>query len=205
MTRGRIRPRLLAVWLVLAGLVGVIVVTEYRDLLGRTSRRDSRLDPRMLLPVPVDELGAIEVAHGGKGHRFERDAAGAWFYHAHGVNVADPHTHQADPAIAERIGSAFAAFGRTRTERQFPLSTNGTDYGVTRPQTIIIVYRPGDGLPLAQYAVGDLAPDKLSRYVLPVGSSVVSTIPNYQIENLLTLIDTVAGQPDPGQATKRSP
>ena len=52
----------------------------------------------------------------------------------------------------------------------------------------MLVYLPNDLKPRAQYAVGDIAPDKVSRYVLGVGSSAVVTIPNYQIENLVGLI-----------------
>jgi len=41
--------------------------------------------------------------------------------------------------------------------------------------------------------VGDVAPDKFSRYILPVGKPQVVTIANYQITNLTALIDAVAG------------
>ena len=59
--------------------------------------------------------------------------------------------------------------------------------------------------PLAQYAVGDIAPDTLSRYVLVVGSSTVVTIPNYQIDNMLALIDTVAGKSAAGRRPAAHP
>ena len=35
---------------------------------------------------------------------------------------------------------------------------------------LILIYRAGDPKPLGQYAVGDIAPDRLSRYVLALGS-----------------------------------
>ena len=161
----------------------------------------------LLLPVPVDELGAIEVVHGRTLHRFERDAAGAWFYHVHGVDTAaaEGHSHEADPALAERIAYAFAAFGRTRRERQFTLQTHAEDYGVTTPEMLILVYWPNAMQPLAQYAIGDLAPDALSRYVLVVGSSTVVTIPNYQIDNLLAVIAAVAGKSAAAPTTRSVP
>ena len=114
MSAGGIRPRLVAVWLVLLVLVGAIVVIERTDLVGLSSRRDGARDPRMLLPVPVDQLGAIEVAHAGALHRFERDAAGAWFYHGVHTKSEGAHGHQADPSLAERIGRAFAEIELTR-------------------------------------------------------------------------------------------
>jgi hypothetical protein len=209
MSAGGRRSRLLAVWLLLAGLVGAIVVSERTDLVGPALRRNSQdgSEARMLLPVPVDQLGVIEVVHGRMLHRFERDAAGAWFYHAHrhDTGTAEGHRHDADPALTERITDAFAAFGRTRIERRFPLKADARDYGVAAPEMLILVYRPHDLQPLAQYAVGDLAPDTLSRYVLVVGSSAVATIPNYQINNLQALIDTVVGNTAAGQATRSSP
>lgn len=193
---GGIRPRLLAVWLVLLVLVGAIVVLERADLAGSKARRDSHgADPRMLLPVPVDQLGTVELAHAGTLHRFERDAAGTWFYHGVHTGSEGTHAHEADPSMAERIERTFAAFGRTRIERQFTLNTDAKDFGVTTPEMVILVYRPNDLQPLAQYAVGDIAPDALSRYVL-VGGAAVVTIPNYQVDNLLALIEAVAGKSD---------
>jgi hypothetical protein len=207
-TSGR-RPRLLAVWLLLVVLVGAIVVIERTDRVGSKLRRAGHASPevRLLLPVPVDQLGAIELIHGRTLHRFERDAAGAWFYHVHGVGTgsAEGHSHEADPALAERIAYAFAAFGRTRLERQFALQTHANDYGVTTPEMLILVYWSNAMQPLAQYAIGDLAPDALSRYVLVVGSSTVVTIPNYQIDNLLALIDAVVGKSAAGPTTRSMP
>jgi hypothetical protein len=186
------------VWLLLGLLVGAIVVLERTNLLGPRSRRDRHVssEARLLLPVPVEQLGAIEVFHAGRLHRFERDAAGTWFYRVGGVDTRaeDNPRHEADRSLAERIEYAFAAFGRTRIERQFALKTHAKDYGVTPPTMLIRVYRPHDMHPLAQYAVGDIAPDTLSRYLQVVGSSAVATIPNYQIDNLLALIDVVAGK-----------
>jgi hypothetical protein len=188
-----IRPRLVAVWLLLGALVGVIVVIEHTR-----SERLSNADPRMLLPVPVDQLGAIEVVDAGTLHRFERDGAGVWFYHGLHTGAEGTHTHNADQVLAERIERALAAFGRTRIERHFALDRVGIDYGVAMPGILVLVYRPNQSRPLVQYAVGDIAPDTVSRYVTVVGSPVVVTIPNYQIANLLGLIQAVAGHSDQG-------
>jgi hypothetical protein len=182
------------VWLLLVVLGGAIVVIEYTDRAGPPPQRDSHssAEARLLLPVPVDQLGAIEVVHGRAFHRFERDAAGAWFYHVHAADTgaAEHHSHTADPAVAERLADTFAAFGRTRLERQFAPETHARAYGVTTPQMLILVYRPHAAQPLAQYVIGDIAPDALSRYVLVVGSATIVTIPNYQVDNLLGVIES---------------
>jgi hypothetical protein len=191
----RIRPRLVAVWLLLAALVGAIVVIEHTDLVAPRWGRSSDADARMLLPVPVDQLGAIEVVKAGRLHRFERDPAGAWFYHGVHTGAEGAHRHDVDPGLAERIERALAAFGRTRIERQFALDRPGADYGLTTPEMLVLVYRPHQSQPLVQYAVGHLAPDTVSRYVMVVGSPVVVTIANYQIDNLRALLQAVGAGP----------
>lgn len=155
---------------------------------------------RMLLPAAVADLGAIEIGQAGTLHRFERDGTGAWLYHGVHANAQAAHAHQTDPAQAQIIEKAFAALGRTRMERQLKLDVQSDTYGMTAPQMIILVYAKGDQPPLAQYAVGDVAPDGLSRYVLRVGGTSVVTIPNYQITNLQDLIGSVGG----GNAPARS-
>ncbi|HTS53487.1 MAG TPA: hypothetical protein VMH26_09465 [Burkholderiales bacterium] len=203
--RRRLSPRLTVVWGVLLVLVGAIVTIELADR-AQTQREDRvrpRRDPRLLLPVPLEEVGVVEVAYAGAVHRFERDAAGAWFYHGVHVNANAAHMHQADPAMAQRIETAFQGFGRTRMERSLPTGVAVQQYGLANPQMVILVYRPKELQPLLQVAVGDLAPDKLSRYVMAVGSSSVVTIANYQIDNLLALIKAAA-ESGQGQATIKS-
>jgi hypothetical protein len=195
------RSRLLVVWALLAVLVGVIVVIEQTGLGGPRAGGGSATDPRLLLPASVAELGAIEVIDAGTLHRFERDASGAWFYHGvHGA-AESAHQHTADASAAARIERAFSAFGRTRIERRIGRERDVAGYGLAAPKVVVLVYRPGAPQPLAQYAVGDVAPDTVSRYVDVVGgASGIVTIPSYQIDNLLALIDAVAGAP-----TRRSP
>jgi hypothetical protein len=73
-------------------------------------------------------------------------------------------------------------------ERDFPVGRDGPDYGVATPEVLVLVYRPHESQPLVQYAVGHVAPDTVSRYVMVVGRPVVITIPAYQIDNLLALV-----------------
>jgi hypothetical protein len=189
------RRAILAMWLALAGLAAAIAVVESIDRRGATG--EGPADPRRLLPVAADQLGAIEIADRGRLHRFERDAGGTWLYH--GVHASDTaeHTHAPDPALSERIERAVAAFARTRIERELAAGGDAATYGVTAPDVVILVYRPAQRQPLAQYAVGAVAPDTVSRYVAIVGRPSVITIPGYQIDNLLALVQAAASRPPP--------
>jgi hypothetical protein len=190
------------VWLTLAILLAAIGVVEYRDRRARPVERDP-VDARTLLPVPVAQLGAVEIADRGRLHRFERAPAGTWFYHGvHAAGTPD-HTHVADPALSERIERAFAAFGRARTERELEVEGDGTAYGVTAPEVVILVYRPNAPQPLAQYAVGAIAPDTVSRYVAIVGRRGVVTMPSFHVDNLLALIAAATAAPGAGVADAR--
>ncbi len=202
---GGARRRVLVVWLILAMLIAGIAITEYRNRSrlpeGVAETIHGAEGSRMLLAAAVADLGAIEIGHAGTLHRFERDGTGAWFYHGMHTRAQAAHAHQTDPLQAQIIEKAFAGLGRARMERQFKLDVQSGNYGLTSPQMIILIYRKGDPQPLAQYAVGDVAPDGLSRYVLPVGSSYVVTIANYQIDNLLDLIRAV--REDPAKETSK--
>lgn len=206
MIPGRIRPRLIAVWSLLAVLVAAIVGIELTDRAGTqggNGGEPSRRDPRMLVPVSLEQVGAVEVVSAGTLHRFERSAAGAWFYHGIHAKPDAAHVHQADPAMAQRIETALQGFDRTRMERKLPTDQGVQQYGLAAPQMLVLMYRPQELQPLLQVAVGDLAPDKLSRYVIVAGDSSVVTIANYQIDNLLGLIKA-AVESGQGQATAKS-
>ena len=197
-TPGRTSRRLAIVWLVLAVLAAAIILIERGDLAAMKAGENAR-DDRMFLPVSILEIGAVEVLNKGTLHRFERDTAGLWFYHGVHAESQRQHEHNVDPAAAARIDKALTGFGRTRKERDFPLNVQADEFGVTRPEIFIIVYMPGAPQPLARYAVGVIAPDSVSRYVLPVGQSRVVTIPTYHIDNLLNLIASFAVAPVPAK------
>lgn len=198
------RRKLAAVWLLLTALVVVIVLIERHDRAASKVPEPGR-DQRMLLPVGMEDLGAIEIAHNGTLHRFERDASGAWFYHGIHSAAQASHEHNSDPASAARIEKALAGLGRARMERQFPLNLQADEFGVTRPEMFIMVYRPKELQPLARYAVGTVAPDKVSRYLLPVGSTWVVTIADFQIDNLLSLIQSFAAPASSGLKIEKPP
>lgn len=203
--------RVFAIWALLAVMGAAIAYIEWSDrkaaVVEEAVKKGAR-DPRALVPAFLDELGAIEIAQGGTIHRFERDQNGAWFYHGAHAAANAGHAHQTDLAMAERIQKALEGFDRARRERNFPLTDGGKTFGVATPQMVILVYRPKEIQPLAQYAVGDLAPDNVSRYVLPVGEPQVHTIANYQIDNLLNLIKMVeapASTPAPAASPAPAP
>ena len=192
--------RVVIVWLLLAALVAGIASLEYRNRARLPEEVAEKIHgvegSRMLMPAAMEEIAAIELVHAGTMHRFERDATGSWFYHGLHAGTQAAHVHQTDPQQAQRIEKRLAGLGRARMERFFKLDLQNP-YGVTSPVMVILVYRKGDAQPLAQYAVGDVAPDGLSRYVLQVGSASVVTIADYQITNLLELIQSVGGSSVP--------
>lgn len=205
----RVRPRVLIVWLLLAALIAGIAVLEFRKrsrLPANVAEHVAGVEgSRLLLPAAIADLGIIEIGYMGTLHRFERDATGAWFYHGVHASAQAAHAHQTDTAQAETIEKAFGALGRTRMERQLKLDVQTNAYGLTSPQMIIIVYAKDNPLSMAQFAVGDVAPDGLSRYVLPVGGNFVVTIADYQITNLLGLIRAVGGNNAPARGVKTEP
>jgi len=183
------RRRLIAAWAVLLALLGAIALIEYADRAPGTEAVEDRAG--MLLPVSADQLVAVELSRAGRLHRFQRDEKGAWFYHGtHGAQEP-AHEHALDPERARFIAHTLAGFGRARIERRFPADRTER-YGLATPQAVIVVYAGREPGPLTQFAVGDVAPDTVSRYVEVVGGAGVVTIPNYQIDNLRALIAAVA-------------
>ena len=181
--------RLLLVWGVLLALAVLIFIGERQrsEQMGLSSQR---VVP-WLLPAPMQDLGAVEIMVKGSMHRFERDAEGRWFYHGvHDANKAE-HGHSTDPQMAAVIDKAMVVFGRVQREQKIALKAGEDEYGVTRPDVFILVYLPKADSPLASYAVGTIATDRVSRYILPVGAADIVTVPDFHIKNLLALIDAV--------------
>ncbi len=191
MNEGRSNKKLLSVWGILAVLVIVIASLKVSDWQEEKTAREDTLaaGERSLLPVRLEGINAVEIAYEDSLYRFERDQAGTWFFHAHGVSgVLAEHGHVADPAKGEIISTRLTGLGNARIERRLEDSKDKEQYGVTRPQLLLLVYGTNPTKPLAQYAFGDTAPDKLSRYVLLVDSAEVVTVADYQAQNLIELI-----------------
>ena len=169
----------------------------------------------LLISVAEASWSAVELLGPGGMERFERDASGRWLHHGavagavagaagseatgdaasaaaveaatEAASEATRHEHRADPASAERIASVFGALARTRIERTLPGDpARLTAYGLDRPEWIVLIHG-ADRRPLSTIEVGQIAPDRLSRYVrLPLDGRVL-TIANYQIEGLIGL------------------
>jgi len=189
------------VWVVW-GLVAILLVAvftvgemEEGDDGHGHSGENEHVDARWLVPVPAEELGALEIVNDGTLHRFERDGAGLWYYHGVHADTDPQHGHTTDPALAEKLETAIVGFTRARRERHIPLSEGSEDFGVKTPQMIVLAYGKGRTEPLAQYAFGDRAPDGVSRYVLQMGSREVVTIADFHLDNLLNLIRAAAATP----------
>jgi len=186
--------RVWAVFAVLVIVIGALKVSDWQD--ERAAQQDSlAAGERSLLPVLIEGISAVEIAYEGALYRFERDQTGTWFYHAHGISgVLAEHGHVADPAQAELIATRLAGLGRARIERWLD-SNDREQFGVTRPQLLLLVHGANLTKPIAQYAFGDVAPDKLSRYVLLVDTAEVVTVANYQAQNLIDLVRAVTAPP----------
>lgn len=195
-TTPRPRRKLVVVWAVLFVLVAIIVGVQMAD--HSAERADAKYEAqggdrsRMVVPVLMEDIGAVEIAHAGALHRFERDPSGLWLYHGPHAPTAEPtQGHRADPVLAEKIAKAFGGLGRAKFERDFPFDPKAQDYGVLNPRTLVLLYRKGDQQPLVQYAIGDMAPDGVSRYVLKIGATQVDTLPEYHVQNLVSLVQAM--------------
>lgn len=190
------RPRVVIIWVLLLALVAAIVFIQYKDRTAPTVIEVAPAESKMLLPMSMDDVGALEIFHVGRLHRFERDSSGNWFYHAHGAAKADDaaHGHQTDTTQSNTIATALRGFGRTQMEREFPRS-NEVEYGLIAPEMFVLVYGKNTAQLLDKFTVGLIAPDGLSRYIATNTYPRVVTIANYQIENLQNLLQAVGAIP----------
>jgi hypothetical protein len=135
------------------------------DLAQRSLPAASGRHAGSVLPVSIDRVWAVELVVGGKLHRFERDAAGAWFLHvgqhSHAGNAPG---HAADPAKAPLIAAALAAFAESEVEPVAAQSADPARLGLERPVLIALVYPRDSSTPLARVEIGDVVADGFGRY-----------------------------------------
>ncbi len=192
----RVRPRVIVVWILLVALAATIVFVQYKERsFARTAPPE--VNARMLLPMSISELGALEIFYAGTLHRFERDTTSAWFYHAHGATKPNDasHAHQTNSEQAETITLALRGLSRTHMEREFPRG-NAAAYGLNAPEMFVLIYAKDTAQLLDKFTVGTLAPDGVSRYVASNNYPKIVTIANYQIENLMNLLKAVGATPN---------
>lgn len=186
------KQKLIVIGAVLAVLAVVIFIKE-NEYIQTIEAPAGAHDQKWLFPMPLEEVGAIEVMRKGQLHRFEKDEAGTWFYHGQqDLANTKEHAHRADPLAATTIQQAIGMFSRTRKEQQIPLQPGKDEYNVSRPDILIMIYRPKKSEPSGSFAVGTVSPDGYSRYILQVGATEAVTIPEYQITNLMAMIDAVS-------------
>jgi hypothetical protein len=146
---------------------------------------------RPLVPLPLDDLAAVEIFARSRSHRFERDPAGAWLLHRHAPGDDPNLVHRADPAESQRIAQALAAFGRSPIDHSIAPDERGDTYGVVDPETIIVLFANDEGRPPLSFTVGDLASDGRRRYLLmPDGREIVA-IPDTQLSQLIDLAEAL--------------
>jgi hypothetical protein len=143
---------------------------------------------RPSLSLPLDDLAAVEILARSKSYRFERDATGAWLLHRH-ARGDDPNTlHQADPAQSERIAQALASFARIPIEGSIAPSGHGDAYGLADPAVIIVLFAHDEARPPLSFTLGDLASDRLRRYLLMPDGREIVTIPDVEITELMDFV-----------------
>lgn len=186
MTRGRTLA-----WLALLLGAVALIVWQLRHPTVAKVHEDDQLGA-LVVTAPYAQWAAVELLHRGDRVRFERDAAGAWFRHDavddKGGAPAGAHAHRVDAAAAERLGTAFSTFSRARVERSLPGdSMRLGSYGLVNPALIVLIH-DRDGRVLQTLEMGEVAPDRLSRYVHLPQTRSVHTIADYQASALLALI-----------------
>ena len=144
--------------------------------------------PARLAPFAAAELGAVEIVAAGGYHRFERDAEGRWFRHAHDADPAAGHVHDAGAGESAPIARAVAAFLASPAVAAGDAGEDRERYGVAVPRLFVALYRPGEDAPLARYLIGRPAPGG-GRYVLPAGSAAVFAAAGEGVAALLALAE----------------
>lgn len=186
MTRGRTPA-----WLALLVCAVALIVWQVRHPTVPTVDEDDKLGA-FVVTAPYEQWAAIELLHRGQRVRFERDSAGAWFRHDavddQSNDQPGDHAHRVDAASAERLGAAFSTFSRARMERNVTSDpTRLAGYGLGNPALIMLIHGR-DGRVLQTLEMGEIAPDRLSRYVHLPQTRSVHTIANYQASGLLALL-----------------
>jgi hypothetical protein len=191
MSSRRLRPGLIAIWLVLAVLV-VVIVAEQGD---QTPQQSETAIP--LLGVSEDALGSIEVLHQARRAAINRDGDGQWFVpsanhsHAGGAVQAD-ETHQATPEASAALAAQVAAIAAL-TVRSADGDRAAANVGVTNPKTIVAFYGRTAGeidyaSPLAMLYVGDHAPALGAYYATIDDNPTIALVGDEALRALIELL-----------------
>jgi hypothetical protein len=144
-------------------------------------------------------MAAVEIVHKGTRHRFECHESGQWYLHDHGHGSghetdADDH-HHIDAERSRNIGKALRMFSRINSDRLIAAGKSKADtFGVENPPMVVMVFTEDGVRPAISLHVGDMAPDGIGRYVFVAQKETVVIVPNYHIENLEKLIQSVGSE-----------
>jgi hypothetical protein len=153
---------------------------------------------KLLLPVSIAQVWAIEIVSRGTLYRFERDPAGLWFHHV-GQHVHTPggFVHHADPALAPLIEAELAVLDRLPVARivaRHPDAAALASAGLEHPATILLLYSRDTAGPVARIELGNTAADGLDRYARVQQSDTLVIVPDDAAQHLATLLQ-LAGTP----------
>lgn len=150
---------------------------------------------RLLLPMSIEEVWAVEIVYAGSLHRFERDSADNWFRHVgRHAHKAGGMTHFADPAKATVIAATLAAFDQTQIEAVIARHPGDDDvgrYGLDRPPIVALMYARDNASPLARVEIGAVAEDGFGRYARISRGGDVVTIAAHEAGRLIELLKAV--------------
>ena len=196
--RGSSRATLL--WLLLLTVAVLGIAWQLRHAPAPTAHDDDDKPAELLVPAPLADWRSLELLVQGQRLRFERDGSGAWYRHAEVAGEAPRHAHTADPTAARQLADSLATLSRARIERTLAGGEGRLpNYGLANPPLVVLVQGEG-GRVLQTLALGDVAPDGLSRYAhLPQTHRVV-TLADFQARGLMSLAGpavatTAASQP----------
>jgi len=153
---------------------------------------------KLLLPVSIAQIWAVEVVSGGVMYRFERDPAGDWFYHVgQHTHGAGGLVHRADPKLAPAIAAELGALERLPVGdviAPHPVADELDSYGLEHPPLLMLLYGRDSAGPVARVAFGNAVEGSDDRYARVQETDAVVTIPVQQAEHLTKLLQ-LAGAP----------
>lgn len=153
---------------------------------------------KLLLPVSMAQLSAVEVVTRGAVYRFERDPAGLWFHHiGQHVHLPGGLVHHANPTMAPLIAAELAALDRipiTRIVARHPDTAELAGAGLDHPVTILLLYSRDTAGPVARIELGNPVADGLDCYARVQQSDALVIAPNDAAQHLTTLL-LLAGTP----------
>ena len=153
---------------------------------------------KLLLPVSMAQVWAVEILTHSALYRFERDPAGLWFHHiGHHVHLPGGLVHHANPTLAPLIEAELAALDRLPTARivaQHPDPAELASVGLEHPATMLLLYSRDTAGPVARIEFGNSAGDGPDRYARIQQSDALVISPDDVAQHLTTLL-LLAGTP----------